>query len=113
MFVESSSIKVKTNINLEDETINITVSAEKKFEKTENIIEEIRTIGGNIKEGDIFIDIKIMMRDFMLDLNSAPVVKGESPGIKVIYFKLVKNKNSKDKNSANSETKNQSLPKKK
>jgi hypothetical protein len=95
MFVDIKTIKVKSKMNIEDGTINISVTSKKKLEESENTknIEKIEGIEGDIKSGDIIIDIKIK-KNIVIDKNKRPVIKEESPGIKVIYFKIVDQKSS-------------------
>ena len=95
MFVDSKNINVKSKINVSDETMNIIITSKKTFEKSENIIEETEQIAGDIKEGDIKINIKISMKDVLLDKNKKPKVQEASPGIKLIYLKIIKNQKQK------------------
>ena len=68
MFADKRNIKINQFISEDYETMNIIISCEKKFEKDPNIIEEIEDFeGGNIKEGNMKINIKFNHLDFKLD----------------------------------------------
>ena len=89
MFVDARDIKIKQYISEDIETMNIIISCEKKFDKDPNIIKEIEEFeGGDIKEGNMRIDIKFNLRDFKLDFKKAPQIREPFPGIKLIYFKI-------------------------
>ena len=94
MFVNVKDIKIKQYLSEDHETMNITISCEKKFDKDPNIVEEIEEFeGGDIKKGIMRINIKFNLQDFKLDDKKAPQVRERFPGIKLIYFKIT------DKNS--------------
>ena len=105
MFVNSKDIKIKKNISEDYETMNITISCEKKLEENKDIIEEFE--GGDIKGGDIRINIQFKLKDFKLDENKKPQIREPFPGIKLIFFKL------EDKNNKNEETKTEIISEKK
>ena len=107
MFVNSKDIKTTQFISEDYETMNLTISCEKKFEKNENIIEEFE--GGDIKEGDMRINIQFKLREFNLDdiKKKPPQVREPFPGIKLIYFKI------SDKNDKNEEIKTEIIKKEK
>jgi len=99
MFVNAKDIKTKQYISEDYETMNITISCEKKFEKDPNIVEKIDEFeGGDIKEGDMRINIKFKLKDFKLDDKKAPQVREPFPGIKLIYFKISDKSDKNDKN---------------
>ena len=95
MFADTRNIKIKPILSEDYETMNIIISCEKKFENDPNIIEEFE--GGDIKEGDMRINIQFKLKDFELDEKKRPQVREPFPGIKLIYFKL------EDKNNKNEE----------
>ena len=105
MFVNAKDIKIKKNISEDYETMNITISCEKKLEENKDIIEEFE--GGDIKGGDIRINIQFKLKDFKLDENKKPQIRELFPGIKLIVFKL------EDKNNKNEETKTEIISEKK
>ena len=86
MFVNAEDIKQTQYISEDYETMNITISCKKKLEENKNIIEEFD--GGDIKEGDMRINIQFKLRDFKLDDKKVPQIREPFPGIKLIYFKL-------------------------
>ena len=89
MFADARNIKINQFISEDNETMNIIISCEKKFEKDPNIIEEIEDFeGGNIKEGNMKINIQFNLSDFILDYNKGPIIRELFPGIKLIYFKI-------------------------
>ena len=89
MFVNSKDINITQAISDDKETMNITISCEKKFEEDPNIVKEIETIeGGDIKAGNMRINIKIRLQNFTIDNNKPPLVREPFPGIKMIYFKI-------------------------
>ena len=89
MFADTRNIKIKPILSEDYETMNIILSCEKKFDKDPNIIKEIEEFeGGDIKEGNMRIDIKFNLRDFKLDFKKAPQIREPFPGIKLIYFKI-------------------------
>ena len=89
MFADKRNIKINQFISEDYETMNIIISCEKKFKYDPNIIEEIEEFeGGDIKEGNMRIDIKFNLRDFKLDFKKAPQIREPFPGIKLIYFKI-------------------------
>ena len=96
MFVNAEDIKPTQYISEDYETMNITISCKKKLEENKNIIEEFD--GGDIKEGDMRINIQFKLRDFKLDDKKAPQIREPFPGIKLIYFKLSDKNDIKDKN---------------
>ena len=99
MFVNAKDIKTKQYISEDYETMNITISCEKKFENDPNIVEKIDEFeGGDIKEGDMRINIKFKLKDFKLDDKKAPQVREPFPGIKLIYFKISDKSDKNDKN---------------
>ncbi len=88
MFVDVKDIKIKF-ISEDYETMNIIISCEKKFKYDPNIIEEIEEFeGGDIKEGDMRINIQFKLRDFKLDFEKKPIFREPFPGLKLIYFKI-------------------------
>ena len=108
MFVNVKDIKIKQYLSEDKETMNITISCEKKFDKDPNIIEEIEEFeGGDIKQGIMRINVKFNLQDFKLDDKKAPQVRERFPGIKLIYFKLT------DKNSESDEIKTEVIKKEK
>ena len=89
MFVNTQDIETSKLLSDDNETMNITISCEKKFEEDPNIIEEIEEFeGGDIKQGNMAINIKFNLRDFKLDEKKKPQVREPFPGIKLIYFKI-------------------------
>jgi len=101
MFVNAEDIKISQAISDDNAFMNIIISCEKKLEKDEEIEEEIENIeGGDIKEGNIKISIKINLNNIRLDRSKAPLVREPFPGIKLIYFKISENdENNKDINT--------------
>ena len=86
MFVNTQDIETSKLLSDDNETMNITISCEKKLEENKDIIEEFE--GGDIKEGDMRINIHFKLRDFKLDDKKAPQIREPFPGLKVIYFKI-------------------------
>ena len=110
MFADTRNIKIKPILSEDYETMNIIISCEKKFDKDPNIIEEIEEFeGGDIKEGDMRINIQFKLREFNLDdiKKKPPQVREPFPGIKLIYFKI------SDKNDKNEEIKTEIIKKEK
>ena len=108
MFVNAQDIETSKLLSEDNETMNITISCEKKFEKDPNIIEEIEEFeGGDIKQGNMTINIKFNLRDFKLDEKKKPQVREPFPGIKLIYFKI------SDKTDKNDEIKTDIIQKEK
>ncbi len=66
MFVDPKEIKVIPTINDDYESMILTITCPKKIKKEENI-KEIEFLDGDIKEGEIRIDIKINLDDILLD----------------------------------------------
>ena len=93
MFVDSKDINPKIYISEDYETMNITISCEKKLEENKDIIEEFE--GGDIKGGEMRINIQFKLKDFKIDDKKVPPIREPFPGIKLIYFKL------EDKNNKN------------
>ena len=93
MFVDRKDIKPKIYISEDYETMNITISCEKKLEENKDIIEEFE--GGDIKKGEMRINIQFKLKDFKIEDKKVPPIREPFPGIKLIYFKL------EDKNNKN------------
>ena len=66
MFVDPKGIDVLPVINDDYDAIMLSIYCNKKINNDENI-EEIETIDGDIKEGEIRIDIKLNLEDIVLD----------------------------------------------
>ena len=103
MFVGKEDIEPPI-ISVSDETKNITISCKKKLEENKNIIEEFE--GGDIKEGDMRINIQFKLKDFNID-DKNYFLREPFPGIKLFYFKL------DDKNNKNEETETEIIGEKK
>ena len=89
MFVDAEDIEISQAISDDHETMNITISCKKKFEgKDPNIIDVNEYIDGNIKEGNMKINIKVNLNEIILDDSKRPQVREPFPGIKLIYFKI-------------------------
>ncbi len=86
MFVDVRDFIIKKFISEDNEIMNIIISCEKKIEENKNIIEEFD--GGDIKEGDMRINIQFKLRDFKLDFEKKPIFREPFPGLKLIYFKI-------------------------
>ena len=69
--------------------MNIIINCDKKFKKDSNIVEEIKIIDENIKEGNMEINIKVNLNDIKLDNSKPPLIREPFPGIKFFYFKLI------------------------
>ncbi len=96
MFVDPKDIKVKKSMSNDNETMNIEISCEKKFEKDPNIIEEYNTIdGSDIKPGIMRINVKFDLNNFTMDSTKKHLLDNSTPGIIVFYFKI-NDKNEKD-----------------
>ena len=118
MFVDPNDIEVKPFISNDNETMNIEISCEKKFEKDPNIIEEYGNIeGSDIKPGIMRINVKFNLYNFTIDSTKKPLIDNRTPGIIVFYFKI-NDKNEKDeaiddiKGNENSEKKTKTGKKK-
>ena len=106
MFVDAKNIKISQAISSDNETMNITISSEKKFEEDKNIklIEEIE--GGDIKEGTMRISIKFKLQNFKLEEKKSQI-REPFPGIKLIYFQI------SDKNNKNEDLETKIIKKEK
>jgi len=99
MFIDVSDIEKSQEISDDNETMNLILSCKKKFEKDDNIIEQIGDDidGSDIKQGIIRINIKFSLHNFRLDNEKKPQVREPFPGIKLIYLKI-EDKNNKNEN---------------
>ena len=112
MFV-NSKIDVKQQISDDNQTMNISISCEKKFEKDPNIIEEYGNIeGSDIKPGIMTINIKFNLYNFTIDSSKKPLIDDRTPGIYVFYFKI-NDKNEKDNEAIDDIKKKENKEKKK
>ena len=112
MFV-NSKIDVKQQISDDNQTMNISISCEKKFEKDPNIIEELGNIeGSDIKPGIMTINIKFNLYNFTIDSSKKPLIDDRTPGIIVFYFKI-NDKNEKDNEAIDDIKKKENKEKKK
>ena len=106
MFEDPNNIDIKTNKSDDNEYMYINISCKREFEKEPNIdiIQNIE--GGDIKEGNIVIEIKFKLEDFVLESELQPIIKENAnyPGIKEIYLKIVDNNNVQDLSSIKTET---------
>ena len=86
MFADKRNIKINQYISEDYETMNITISCEKKLEENKDIIEEFE--GGDIKKGEMRINIQFKLKDFKIEDKKVPPIREPFPGIKLIYFKI-------------------------
>jgi hypothetical protein len=90
MFVDRKEIKVIPTINDDYKSMILTITCPKKIKKEEDI-KEIEFLDGDIKEGEIRIDIKLNLEDIVLDPKNIFLVNQSKncPGIMTIYLKIV------------------------
>ena len=88
MFVNPFEIKVIPTINDDYESMILTITCPKKIKREENI-KEIEFLNGDIKEGDIRIDIKINLEDILLDPKTYFIIRETNTGILLIYLKIM------------------------
>ena len=89
MFVNPQDIRITQKISDDNEFMNIIISCDKKFKKDSNIVEEIKIIDENIKEGNMEIKIKVNLNNFLIDNSKPPLIREPFPGIKFFYFKII------------------------
>jgi len=106
MFINVEDIEKSQEISDDNETMNLILSCKKKFDKVENVIEQIGDDidGSDIKEGIIRINIQFSLNNFRLDNGKKPQVREPFPGIKLIYLKI-DDKHNKNENVIEKETK--------
>ena len=98
MFVEAKNIKITKKTDSKG-TIKITIIAKKEKIEDPNIMKEIDSMeGGDIKYGNIIVDILINIENVMLASDRKPVIKENGPGKKIIYFKLGDDNNNESSN---------------
>jgi hypothetical protein len=88
MFVDPKEINVLPVIGDDYETMMLSIYCNKTINKDDDI-EEVETIDGDIREGEVRIDIKLNLDDIVLDPNNRFVVNQSSPGIMAIFLKIV------------------------
>ena len=102
MFVDLKKIKIQLN-----EQINlITITCPKSFNKNDDI-KNIKEIGGNIKEGEIKIEIEYNFDKFNLEdlkIKGNVQIKNSQKGIVMIFLKITKKNIIKDINITETNT---------
>lgn len=88
MFVNPEEIQVFPIINDDYESMVLTITCPKRINKEDNI-KEIEFLDGDIKEGEIRIDIKFNLEDIVLDPDTQFRVRETNTGILIIYLKIV------------------------
>ena len=97
MFVDPNDINVLPIVNDDYDAIMLSIYCNKKKNNKDDNIEEIEDIDGDIKEGEVRIDIKINLEDIVLDPNNIFVVNQSIPGIMTIFLKIVEEQKDKEK----------------
>jgi hypothetical protein len=97
MFVDPNDINVLPIVNDDYDAIMLSIYCNKKKNNKDDNIEEIEDIDGDIKEGEVRIDIKINLEDIVLDPNNIFVVNQSIPGIMSIFLKIVEEQKDKEK----------------
>ena len=89
IFTDKSNIKMFMEMSEDNEYMNLIISCEKILEKEEEDIEgEIEEIeGGDIKSGNMKINIKLNNNDISIDFQKYKI-REPFEGIKLIYFKI-------------------------
>jgi hypothetical protein len=102
MFVDLKKIKIKLN----EQNNLITITCPKSYNKNDDI-KNIKEIGGNIKEGEIKIEVEYNTDKFNLEdvkIKGNVQIKNYQKGIVMIFLKITKKNIIKDINITETNT---------